>query len=283
MPDHGTYPIPPQFANAHITPESYATMYRQSLEDPDTFWAQRAGEFLTWDQPWTRLSDNDISQGKANWFVDGKLNVSVNCIDRHLPERAEQTALIWEGDDPSQSSHISYSELKNKVCRLANVLRDRGVQKGDRVCIYMPMIPEATYAMLACARIGAVHSVVFGGFSPEALQSRINDADCRMVITADEGVRAGKKIPLKANVDIALQSCSDVDSVIVVNRTGGSISWVEGRDVWYHEATAAAANECAPESMDAERIPCSYCTHRALPAVPKAFCTQPVATYFRRQ
>ena len=252
MPDHGTYPIPPQFANAHITPESYATMYRQSLEDPDTFWAQRAGEFLTWDQPWTRLSDNDISRGKANWFVDGKLNVSVNCIDRHLPERAEQTALIWEGDDPSQSSHISYSELKNKVCRLANVLRDRGVQKGDRVCIYMPMIPEATYAMLACARIGAVHSVVFGGFSPEALQSRINDADCRMVITADEGVRAGKKIPLKANVDIALQSCSDVDSVIVVNRTGGSISWVEGRDVWYHEATAAAANECAPESMDAE-------------------------------
>ena len=252
MPDHGTYPIPPQFANAHITPESYATMYRQSLNDPDAFWAQRAREFLTWDQPWTRVSDNDISRGKANWFVDGKLNVSVNCIDRHLPERAEQTALIWEGDDPSQSSHISYSELKNKVCRLANVLRDRGVQKGDRVCIYMPMIPEATYAMLACARIGAVHSVVFGGFSPEALQSRINDADCRMVITADEGVRAGKKIPLKANVDIALQSCSDVDSVIVVNRTGGSISWVEGRDVWYHEATAAAANECAPESMDAE-------------------------------
>ena len=252
MPDHGTYPIPPQFANAHITPESYATMYRQSLDDPDAFWAQRAREFLTWDQPWTRVSDNDISRGKANWFVDGKLNVSVNCIDRHLPERAEQTALIWEGDDPSQSSHISYSELKNKVCRLANVLRDRGVQKGDRVCIYMPMIPEATYAMLACARIGAVHSVVFGGFSPEALQSRINDADCRMVITADEGVRAGKKIPLKANVDIALQSCSDVDSVIVVNRTGGSISWVEGRDVWYHEATAAAANECAPESMDAE-------------------------------
>jgi len=252
MPDHGTYPIPPQFANAHITPESYATMYRQSLDDPDAFWAQRAREFLSWDQPWTRVSDNDISRGKANWFVDGKLNVSVNCIDRHLPERAEQTALIWEGDDPSQSSHISYSELKNKVCRLANVLRDRGVQKGDRVCIYMPMIPEATYAMLACARIGAVHSVVFGGFSPEALQSRINDADCRMVITADEGVRAGKKIPLKANVDIALQSCSDVDSVIVVNRTGGSISWVEGRDVWYHEATAAAANECAPESMDAE-------------------------------
>ena len=252
MPDHGTYPIPPQFANAHITPESYATMYRQSLDDPDAFWAQRAREFLTWDQPWTRVSDNDISRGKANWFVDGRLNVSVNCIDRHLPERAEQTALIWEGDDPSQSSHISYSELKNKVCRLANVLRDRGVQKGDRVCIYMPMIPEATYAMLACARIGAVHSVVFGGFSPEALQSRINDADCRMVITADEGVRAGKKIPLKANVDIALQSCSDVDSVIVVNRTGGSISWVEGRDVWYHEATAAAANECAPESMDAE-------------------------------
>ena len=252
MPDHGTYPIPPQFANAHITPESYATMYRQSLEDPDTFWAQRAKEFLSWDQAWTRVSDNDISRGKANWFVDGRLNVSVNCIDRHLPKRAEQTALIWEGDDPSQSSHISYSELKNKVCRLANVLRDRGVQKGDRVCIYMPMIPEATYAMLACARIGAVHSVVFGGFSPEALQSRINDADCRMVITADEGVRAGKKIPLKANVDIALQSCSDVDSVIVVNRTGGSISWVEGRDVWYHEATAAAANECAPESMDAE-------------------------------
>ena len=252
MSEQGVFPVPANFADAHIDLDTYQRWYRESLDDPDRFWSARASEFLTWDREWTQVTDNDISEGKANWFVGGRLNVSVNCIDRHLPERASQTALIWEGDDPEESCHISYAELKDKVCRLANVLRSRGVQKGDRVCIYMPMIPEATYAMLACARIGAVHSVVFGGFSPEALQSRINDSDCRLVITADEGLRGGKKVPLKANVDKALDSCPCVDSVVVVQRTGADIAWVNDRDIWYHEATAAADPECTPESMDTE-------------------------------
>ena len=252
MSEHATYPVPENFADAHITPDRYQALYQQSLDDPDTFWAERAREFLTWDKEWTTVSDNDISIGKARWFIDGKLNVSVNCIDRHLPERAYDTALIWEGDDPNDSRRITFAELKEQVCRLANVLRSKGVQKGDRVCIYMPMIPEATYAMLACARIGAIHSVVFGGFSPEALQGRINDADCRLVITADQGVRGGKAIPLKANVDSALEQCPNVDSVIVVKRTGSDVNWEENRDVWYHDATAAAATDCEPESMDAE-------------------------------
>jgi len=252
MSEHATYPVPENFADAHITPDRYQALYQQSLDDPDTFWAERAREFLTWDQEWTAVSDNDISIGQARWFVDGKLNVSVNCIDRHLPKRANDTALIWEGDDPNDSQRITFAELKEQVCRLANVLRSQGVQKGDRVCIYMPMIPEATYAMLACARIGAIHSVVFGGFSPEALQGRINDADCRLVITADQGVRGGKAIPLKANVDSALEQCPNVDSVIVVKRTGADVNWDDSRDVWYHDATAAAATDCEPESMDAE-------------------------------
>ena len=252
MSEHATYPIPGNFADAHITPNRYQALYQQSLDDPDTFWAERAREFLTWDQEWTAVSDNDISIGQARWFVDGKLNVSVNCIDRHLPERANDTALIWEGDDPNDSQRITFAELKEQVCRLANVLRSQGVQKGDRVCIYMPMIPEATYAMLACARIGAIHSVVFGGFSPEALQGRINDADCRLVITADQGVRGGKAIPLKANVDSALEQCPNVNSVVVVKRTGAEVNWDDSRDVWYHDATAAAAPDCEPESMDAE-------------------------------
>lgn len=252
MSDSNCYPVPANFADAHITRDTYISMYRQSLDEPDTFWAERAREFLTWNQPWSQVTDNAIETGKANWFVDGKLNVSVNCIDRHLPTRANQTALIWEGDDPTQSRHISYAQLKEHVCRLANVLRDRGVNKGDRVCIYLPMIPEAAYAMLACARIGAIHSVVFGGFSPEALQSRINDADCRLVITADGGVRGAKHIPLKANVDTALASCPNVDSVIVVRHTSTTVDWQSGRDLWYHEATATVASDCEPENMDSE-------------------------------
>ena len=252
MSDNDSYPVPKAFFGAHVTPEKYTAMYRQSLDDPENFWSEQAREFLTWDHEWSKIADNDIRQGRAHWFIGGKLNVSVNCIDRHLPSRAEQTALIWEGDDPSQSAHISFAELKDKVCRLANVMRDRGVQKGDRVCIYLPMIPEAAYAMLACARIGAVHSVVFGGFSPEALQNRINDASCRLVITADEGIRGGKKIPLKANVDTALASCPSVDSVIVVKHSNGPVAWSDGRDICYHSATTMAASDCEPESMDAE-------------------------------
>ena len=252
MSDHTVYPIHDGFADAHIDRDTYESWYRQSLEDPEAFWAARAREFLDWQAPWSAVVDADLNTGSARWFIDGKLNVSVNCIDRHLPERAEQTAFIWESDDPGVSEHISYATLKNEVCRLANVLRSRGVGKGDRVCIYMPMVPEAAYAMLACARIGAIHSVVFGGFSPEALQSRINDADCRLVITADEGVRGGKAIPLKQNVDSALQRCPSVDSVIVVTRTGAEIPWQEGRDIRYEDACGQAETECEPEVMDAE-------------------------------
>ncbi len=252
MSDSARYPVPSDFSEAHITPERYREWYRQSIDNPEQFWSDRAGEFLDWQAPWTEVAEYDLASGSARWFSGGKLNVSVNCIDRHLPERAEQTAFIWEGDEPGDSQHISYGELKEQVCRLANVLKSRGVAKGDRVCIYMPMIPEATYAMLACTRIGAIHSVVFGGFSPEALQSRINDADCRLVITADEGIRGGRRIPLKANVDAALEHCPSVDSVIVVTRTGADISWTEDRDLHYGQACAAADTDCQPELMDAE-------------------------------
>lgn len=246
------YAIPDHFADAHINAERYHDWYRQSLDDPATFWGDRAQEFLDWDKPWEAVYEGDMHQGIAKWFVGGQLNVAVNCIDRHLPTRAQQTALIWEGDNPADSAHITYAELYERVCRLANVLRDRGVSKGDRVCIYMPMIPEATYAMLACARIGAIHSVVFGGFSPEALKDRILDSDCRLVITADQGLRGGKVVPLKSNVDTALVHCPNVDSVIVVQRTKADVAWVGGRDLWYHEATRMADSECAPEPMDSE-------------------------------
>ena len=252
MSENPLYPVPTNFSQAHISPETYEQWYLESLDDPSAFWAARAKEFLDWETPWTQVVDADLSLGKAQWFIGGKLNVSVNCIDRHLPERAQQTAFIWEGDDPDISRHISYGELKDAVCRLANVLKSQGIGRGDRVCIYMPMIPEATYAMLACARIGAIHSVVFGGFSPEALQNRINDAECAMVITADEGIRGGRKVPLKANVDIALKSCSCVTSVIVVAHTGADVEWQDNRDVDYTSACLAADIECVPEAMDAE-------------------------------
>ncbi|WP_372879796.1 acetate--CoA ligase [Spongiibacter marinus] len=245
--------VPEAFArDAHIDRHRYEEMYRQSIDDPDTFWAQQASEMLSWDTPWNNICEYDFPKGEASWFDGGKLNVSYNCIDRHLESRGDQTAIIWEGDDPSDSAHISYRELHTAVCKLANVLKARGVTKGDRVCIYMPMIPEAAYAMLACARIGAVHSVVFGGFSPEALKDRIQNAECKMLITADEGVRGGKAIPLKENADKALADCPTVDSCIVVRRTGADVSWQEGRDVCYEEATQAASTECAPEAVESE-------------------------------
>ncbi|MDP2285426.1 MAG: acetate--CoA ligase, partial [Pseudohongiella sp.] len=202
--------------------------------------------------PYSKVFEGDFSKGSVTWFKDAKLNVSWNCIDRHLPQRAQQTAFIWEGDDPADSKHITYAEVHEAVCRLANVLKLRGVKKGDRVCIYMPMIPEAAYAMLACARIGAIHSVVFGGFSPDAIRDRIQDSDCQTVITADQGVRGGKLIPLKANVDKALAQCPNVHSVIVVKHTGNHIDWLSGRDVWYHEQSANVSAVCEPEIMDAE-------------------------------
>nr|WP_314877918.1 acetate--CoA ligase [uncultured Pseudomonas sp.] len=229
----------------------YQRLYRQSIDDPDTFWAEQAQQ-LDWIKPWTCVQQANLATGQAQWFAGGKLNVSYNCIDRHLAERGDQTALLWEGDDPKESQHINYRELHRQVCRLANALKARGVSKGDRVCIYMPMIPEAAYAMLACSRIGAIHSVVFGGFSPDALRDRILDADCRTVITADEGVRGGKRIPLKQNVDKALTSCPAVSSVFVVRRTGGEVAWDNQRDLWYHTATELAGDDCAPEPMDAE-------------------------------
>ncbi|WP_454256101.1 acetate--CoA ligase [Pseudomonas sp. Marseille-Q8238] len=237
---------------AHLNDDDYQRLYRQSIGQPDTFWAEQASTFLDWFTPWQQVQRSDLKTGQAEWFKGGTLNVAHNCIDRHLATRGEQIAIIWEGDNPAESANITYNKLHSHVCRLANVLKDRGVKKGDRVCIYMPMIPEAAYAMLACSRIGAVHSVVFGGFSPDALRDRILDADCRTVITADEGVRGGKYIPLKANVDKALQSCPGVATVVVVERTQGTVDWHDGRDIWYHQALQQAASECPAEPMDAE-------------------------------
>ena len=235
-----------------INPKQYDAMYKQSIEEPDVFWSEQAATFLAWTKPWEHVSQVDMQQGQIAWFNGGELNVSTNCIDRHLPARADQTAIIWEGDEPTEESHITYQQLYERVCQLANGLRERGVKKGDRVCIYMPMIPEAAYAMLACARIGAIHSVVFGGFSPQSLQDRILDSDCRTVITADEGVRGGRIVPLKENVDEALSNCPNVHSVITVKRTGNQVPWNSARDVWYSELTTDQATTAEPEIMAAE-------------------------------
>lgn len=252
MSEVKTYPVPQGFENAHVNKAQYDAMYARSVNDPEAFYREQAEQFLSFDQAPAKICDWDLAKGEANWFAGGKLNVTVNCIDRHLATRANQTAIIWEGDDPAVDKHISYAELHEQVCRLANVLRARGVKKGDRVCIYMPMIPEAAYAMLACARVGAVHSVVFGGFSPDALKDRILDSDCQVLITADEGVRGGKSVALKANADKALASCPNTHTCLVVQRTGGDVAWQEGRDVWYHDAVAGVPADCAPEPMDAE-------------------------------
>jgi acetyl-CoA synthetase len=252
MPISLTRPVPANFNDAHIDAQRYRDMYQQSVDDPETFWAEMANKFLDWDHTWDTVVRYDFSKGDAEWFAGGKLNVSYNCIDRHLPQRADQTALIWEGDDPADCKHITYSELKDHVCRLANTLKARGVRKGDRVCIYMPMIPEAAFAMLACTRIGAVHSVVFGGFSPEALKDRILDSNCQTLITADEGVRGGKKVSLKANADKALAACPNIHTCLVVKHTGGNIEWHQDRDIWYHDTVDSADSDCTPESMDAE-------------------------------
>ncbi len=253
MSEHHIHPVPEAFKkHAAIDADRYRALYKQSVEDPDAFWAEQAEAFLTWDKKWDSVCKSDLPKGEVAWFSGGKLNVSANCVDRHLEQRADQVAIIWEGDDPAEDQQITYRELHEEVCRLANLLRERGVKKGDRVCIYMPMIPEAAYAMLACARVGAVHSVVFGGFSPGALKDRILDSDCRLVITADEGVRGGKKVPLKKNTDQALADCPDVHTCLVVKRTGGDIGWQEDRDLWYREAVEQQSTDCEPETMDAE-------------------------------
>ena len=235
-----------------VSEEEFSDMYQHSITNPNEFWHEQASNYLEWISKWDQVSEHDFSKGQVSWFKGGKLNATVNCIDRHLASRANQTAIIWEGDDPDESNHISYQELHESVCKFSNALKERGVNKGDRVCIYMPMIPEAAYAMLACARIGAIHSVVFGGFSPESLKDRILDSDCQTVITADEGLRGSKKIPLKENVDEALERCPNVHSVIVIKRTGAEVNWVDNRDVDYHEITARMDLNCEPEPMDAE-------------------------------
>jgi len=238
--------------NALMGEDEYEKLYKESLDNSEEFWSKQAKEYLEWVSPWKQTCESDLNKGEVSWFIDGKINASQNCIDRHLDKRANQVAIIWEGDDPSISKSITYQELHESVCRFANALKERGVKKGDRVCIYMPMIPEAAYAMLACARIGAIHSVVFGGFSPESLKDRILDSDCQTVITADEGLRGAKKIPLKQNVDEALIDCPNVHTVFVVNRTGAEVNWVNDRDVSYQEMVSSMSPDCAPEIMDSE-------------------------------
>ncbi len=239
-------------AGAHLNGEQYREMYQRSVDDPKSFWAGQADEFVSWFKPWDTVMDVDFHQARIRWFAGGKLNACYNCVDRHLAERGEQVAILWEGDDVDVDKSITYNQLFELVCKFGNVLKSRGVQRGDCVSIYMPMIPEAAVAMLACARIGAIHSVVFGGFSPDALRDRILDSDCRVVITADQGPRGGTKVPLKENVEQALEGCPEVHTTIVVQRTGSPVRGNTERDVWYHEAMREASTECPPEEMDAE-------------------------------
>jgi acetyl-CoA synthetase len=252
MSAHKIYPVRDNISNtALINKDSYLEMYEASISEPDKFWAEQAEKFLTWDASWSEICSENFLTGDAKWFLDGKLNVSTNCIDRHLTDNREKIAIIWEGDSPEDSKHISYEELYSEVCKLGNLLRARGVKKGDRVCIYMPMVPEAAYAMLACTRIGAIHSVVFGGFSPEALKDRILDSNCKVVISANEGIRGGKSIPLKRNVDLALTDCPSVHTCLFVKRTSKNVDWLEGRDIWYEQVNNYDAS-CEPEIMDSE-------------------------------
>jgi len=246
-----TYPIIQTDRVPLIDSDTYESMYERSMNEPDAFWAEQAETFIDWGRKWDKVSDVDFATGKIAWFEGATLNVSYNCLDRHLPERADQVAIIWEGDDPNSSESITYSQLHEKVCKFSNGLKELGVVEGDRVCLYMPMILEAAIAMLACARVGAIHSVVFGGFSPDALRDRILDSKCKIVITADEGVRGGKPIPLKANVDQATRDCDCVGAIVVVERTGGKVTWSE-RDIWYHDLVKDASPNYPCEMFDAE-------------------------------
>ena len=248
-----SYPVPINISkDASIDQEKHEAMYQESLEDPKKFWGEQGKKFISWITPWKTVHKNEFKNGKTEWFIGGKLNVSFNCVDRHLEDRGNETAIVWEGDELEDSRNITYSELHKEICKLANALKTNGIRKGDRVCIYMPMIPEAAFAMLACSRIGAIHSVVFGGFSPSALRDRILDADCCAVITANEGKRGGKIVPLKKNVDQALIECANVKRVLVVKRTDVLPSWEESRDIWYHEAIERESTECFIEPMDSE-------------------------------
>jgi len=255
MSDVKTYPVDASFAQqSHVNAEQYAAMYKDSVENPDSFWAQQAETYLTWFKKWDKTLDWSFKQDDLhiNWFKNGTLNVSYNCLDRHLDTRGDQVAIIWESDDPNEDRKITYRQLHDEVCRFANVLKSRGVKQGDRVSLYLPMIPEAAVAMLACTRIGAVHSIVFGGFSPDALASRIQDSDCAVVITSDQSMRGGKRVPLKANADKALENCPGVHTCIVVKRGGDPVAWNDQRDLWYEDAIASASNDCPAEAMDAD-------------------------------
>ena len=254
MSEAHVYPVTAEFAkNAHIDKAKYEDMYSASISDSEAFWAEE-GKRIDWIKPYTKVRDVNFKTPGVSikWFYDGTLNASANCLDRHLETRGDQTAIIWEGDDPADSEHVTYRDLHERVCRLSNAMKERGIKKGDRVTLYMPMVVEAAVAMLACTRIGAVHSIVFGGFSPDSLSARIIGCDSNCVITADEGLRGGKKVPLKANTDEALKECPSVETVIVVNRTGGDVNMQDGRDVWYEDVCAAASPDCPPEEMNAE-------------------------------
>ena len=253
MSDNALIPVPQEWAEkAWLDQAKYDAMYKRSIEDPEGFWGEQ-GKRIHWIKPFTKVKDTSYSGNvHIRWYYDGTLNASANCIDRHLSTRANQTAILWEGDDPKEDRKVTYAELHREVCKLANVLKAKGVKKGDRVTIYMPMIPETAFAMLACARIGAIHSVVFGGFSPKSLKDRILDCQSDIVLTADEGLRGSRKVPLKANTDEALKGCPNVKTVIVVKRTGDPVGWVQGRDQWYHELMAGASTDCPPTEMGAE-------------------------------
>lgn len=245
------YPLLANFTQeTWVNSERYQRLYERSMNDPAGFWGDQAKRFITWFKPWTSVMEGDFEHLDVQWFVGGKLNACYNCVDRHLEQRGDQVALIWEGNNPEDTQKITYAQLHEKICQFANVLKHHGVQKGDRVCLYLPMIPEAAIAMLACARIGAIHSVVFGGFSPDSLKTRLLDADCKLLVTADEGVRGPKTIPLKDNVDKALKDCPGVEKVIVVERTGQKIGWDAQKNIWYHEAMSQADTICPVEEMD---------------------------------
>ncbi len=248
------FPVPAETAESAWCDEAgYFKLYEQSIADPEAFWGEH-GKRIHWFKPFTQVKDVNYGPDEVSikWFHDGTTNACYSCVDRHMPSKKDDIAIIWEGDDPNEEKHITYGELHEAVCRLANAMKARGVKKGDRVTLYLPMVPEAAYAMLACARIGAIHSIVFGGFSPDALAGRIVDCESTCVITADEGLRGGRKVPLKANCDKALESCPDVETVIVVQRTGGHVDWKEGRDVWYEDVCQEASTDCPAEEMEAE-------------------------------
>ncbi|MES9894578.1 MAG: acetate--CoA ligase [Candidatus Thiodiazotropha endolucinida] len=255
MSENKTYPVPADFAaQANINDAQYQEMYQQSISDPEGFWGEQAEQYVTWFKKWDKVVDWSFGKDDLHieWFKGATLNVAYNCLDRHLENRGDQVAIIWEGDSPDEDRKITYRELHEEVSKFANVLKSRGVKKGDRVSLYLPMIPEAAVAMLACTRIGAVHSIVFGGFSPDALRDRILDSDCQVVITADQSMRGGKRVPLKANADKAIAQCPNVHTCLVVKRGGDPVEWNEDRDVWYHEAMSSASTDCPAEEMAAD-------------------------------